>query len=132
MSASETGEQPGRVALLVAAGAGALMLVSALLSAVTGHRAPPIFGTQPENATASSQAPQDSYVTGMDATFRTTGPARVRDRPTADGSQVLETLSAGTTLTGREVWSTSGTTKWLRVERNSRVAYVWTGNLAAN
>jgi hypothetical protein len=59
-----------------------------------------------------------------------TGAANVRDAATAEGSNVLETLSAGTELTGRWVESdTNPSEQWFEYERDGEKVYVWGRNL---
>jgi len=60
-----------------------------------------------------------------------TGSANVRDAATAEGSNVLETLSAGTELTGRWVESdTNPSEQWFEYERDGEKAYIWGRNLS--
>lgn len=54
------------------------------------------------------------------------GEARVRTFPTVEGSQVSETLSPGTLVSGRLVEGGDPETRWLRVQGGG---YVWEGNL---
>lgn len=65
-------------------------------------------------------------------TVTVTGSANVRDAATAEGTSVLETLSAGTELTGRWVQSdTKPSEQWFEYERDGEKAYVWARNLSA-
>lgn len=64
-------------------------------------------------------------------TVTVTGSANARDAATAEGSSVLETLSAGTELTGRWVESdTNPSEQWFEYERDGEKAYVWGRNLS--
>ena len=66
-----------------------------------------------------------------DQTVTVTGSANVRDGATTEGSSVLETLSAGTELTGRWVaGETNSSEQWLEFERDGEKAYVFARNLS--
>lgn len=68
---------------------------------------------------------------GEAVTVTVTGSANVRDAATAEGSSVLETLSAGTQLTGRWVESdTNPSEQWFEYERDGKKAYIWGRNLS--
>jgi hypothetical protein len=57
--------------------------------------------------------------------------ANVRDAATAEGSSVLETLHAGTELTGRWVMGkTNSSEQWLEFERDGEKVYIWARNLS--
>ena len=64
-------------------------------------------------------------------TVAVTSAANVRDAATAEGSRVLDTLSAGTELTGRWVTGkTNSLEQWLEFERDGEKVYVWERNLS--
>lgn len=64
-------------------------------------------------------------------TVTVTSSANVRDAASAEGSSVIETLSAGTELKGRWVeGDTNPTEQWFEYESNGEKAYVWGRNLS--
>jgi hypothetical protein len=64
-------------------------------------------------------------------TVTVTGPANVRDAAAVEGSAVLETLSAGTELTGHWVQNqTNPSERWFEFERDGKKVFVWERNLA--
>ena len=60
--------------------------------------------------------------------YRATGPAKVRDRPTTEGSHVLIQLDRGQAWAGRIYLGPDGQSKWVKVEGSE--AYVSIVNLA--
>lgn len=75
------------------------------------------------------------FITSMDngelITVETSGHANVRDAPTTDGSNVLETLTPGAELIGRWVnGSSDPSERWFAFDRGGESAFVWGGNLS--
>lgn len=54
---------------------------------------------------------------------------RLRDMPTADGSQVLSDLTRGQRLEGKWIMGSDGETPWLETEWQGQTAYAWSRNL---
>jgi hypothetical protein len=63
---------------------------------------------------------------GEVAEFVVTGPANVRDYPTSQGTQVINTLEAGEIITARPVHAFDPSARWYRLPGGG---YVWGGNL---
>jgi len=65
-----------------------------------------------------------------EVTVTVTDTANVRDAPTADGSNVIAKLEAGTDLSGEWVATSSAPQdRWLQFDFNGKKAFVWAGNL---
>jgi hypothetical protein len=83
--------------------------------------------TTPGTDTAAWRAAYSDTFLSEPLTLVTTGEARQRDFPTADGSTVQSTLNAGEQLSGRWVRGRDPATRWLKLTSGG---YVWEGNLA--
>jgi hypothetical protein len=74
----------------------------------------------------------DQYQGSVDETVTVASTARVRNYPTTNGANVIQTLQAGEQLTGRWVAGVDPSTRWFRFDMDGDVAgYVWDGNLGA-
>lgn len=100
----------GRVASVIAGAAIATMLISATVAMLGGS--------------------QGSWPGSQAATYHVTRSVRMRDQPTAEGSEVLASLERGQAVQGVYVIGADGTTPWLRTNREGADAYVWGKNLS--
>lgn len=113
---TDNSREAGHLALIVAAVAGGIMLIAAIFA---------MFDDKGSSARASAavaaNTPSTYYVTRM---------VRMRDAPSAEGSNIIATLQRGETVEGVMTKGRDGVTPWLRVERPGTAGYVWGKNLS--
>lgn len=72
----------------------------------------------------------DEPTDGNEVTVMVVENANVRDAPTIKSSSILESLQAGTRLSGKWVGDVRNSDdRWFEFERNGSKGYIWSGNL---